>query len=110
MKQASSRTASHLGGVHADTAENAPRHIAAAEPSWEEALLPPARAVRTFAVTGMASEANTSERHTKAEVALQEAVAARLFDRKAYSDRWQPSCTLTESFFLLRHFASCQGL
>ena len=80
-------TADHLGNTSADVAKDAPRRIAAPDAAGAEALLSAARAANSVAVTKVASESGISERHIDAEVALQGAVAARLFNRKAYSER-----------------------
>ena len=90
--------ADHPRHKPADVAEDESRHTAVRNPAAAEDTLSPIGAVSFVSISAMAAEAGRPERHTDDEASLQEAVEARLFDRRAYSQRYsqrRPVISLT---------------
>ncbi len=79
----------------------------AAEPADAEALPSPAKPDYLVTITAVALDAGASMRHSNAEAALHEAVTARIFKRRAYSERYGAFRAVTRRGSLSRPLVAC---
>ena len=97
----SSKTA-HLGdSCETEIAEDVLESMTASDAADPEAAPPPATALQFVAIMGAASDNDTVSGHSNAEAALHEAVTTRIFNRRAYSERYGTlPCSQTDSLLL----------